>query len=391
MHCHQSPTSRFHRVLASCAFVLVLPAVTACGGRDVALDEEDHPIEPDVDVIDPGVSVVAEDQQDVIEVVVDEDHLVWRARPPETTLPTGPIYYPPSYVRGCRKDDCLSTTITYAIGVWVNVIVNDGTVYWASYNVTSPYGSILSCPATGCIDSPRTVLSGVSLGSIAIDEKHLYWASGSDSAVLRHSLAGESKVEAVALNLFAEHVIVDDTHVYWDEPLPAGRPPIEPTDRVLRRAPKTGHELPHTLVEDQARGALAIDDKFIYWTSARPYWTAARDGAIFRCPLSGCEGAPMLLIADQQTPTALVTDGRTMTWINVVGHARGDDVVRGSVLHCAVEACAATLQTWSTQTFRSDGISLAADGSDVYWIAIRSDEVDPAGAFFRGTIYRHAK
>jgi hypothetical protein len=99
----------------------------------------------------------------------------------------------------------------------------------------------------------------------------------------------------------------------------------------------------------------------------------------------------MLLIADQQTPTALVTDGRTMTWVNVVGSGRGVAVVRGSVLHCAVEACAATLQTWSTQTFRSGGISLAADESDVYWIAIRSDEIDPAGTFFRGTIYRHAK
>ena len=99
----------------------------------------------------------------------------------------------------------------------------------------------------------------------------------------------------------------------------------------------------------------------------------------------------MLLIADQQIPTALVTDGRTMTWVNVLGSGRGNSVVRGSVLHCAVEACAATLQTWSTQTFRFDGISLAADGSDVYWIAIKSDEFVPSGAFFRGTIYRHAK
>jgi hypothetical protein len=32
---------------------------------------------------------------------------------------------------------------------------------------------------------------------------------------------------------------------------------------VIRRATKTGDEPPVTLVEDQARGALAIDDKFI--------------------------------------------------------------------------------------------------------------------------------
>jgi hypothetical protein len=382
MHCHPSPMSRFHRAVASCAFVLALPAVMmACGGRDVALDE-DQPIEPDV--IEPGVSVVAEDQLDVAEVVVDEEHLVWRSR----SWVKYNADYRPSYVRGCRKDDCVPTTITYTFGeifatgeIFANVLVNDGTVYWKSREVTSTYPSIVSCPARGCIDSPRTVLSGMSLGSIAIDEKHIYWASTSDSAVLRHSIAGESKVEAVALNLLAGHVIVGDTHVYWDESLPVTPAP----ERVIRRAPKTGHELPHTLVEDQARGALAIDDKFIYWTADRA------GGAIFRCPLSGCEGAPTLLIADQQRPTALVTDGRTMTWVNVVGPGRGSDIVRGSVLHCDVEACAATLQTWSTQTFMYDGISLAADGSDVYWIAIRSDELVPSGAFFRGTIYRHAK
>jgi hypothetical protein len=60
--------------------------------------------------------------------------------------------------------------------------------------------------------------------SFAIDEKHIYWGSIFDSALLRHSLAGESKVEAVALNMFAEHLIVGDTHVYWDETLPAGLP-----------------------------------------------------------------------------------------------------------------------------------------------------------------------
>jgi hypothetical protein len=379
MHCHQSPMSRFHRAVASCAFVLALPAVmTACGGRDVALDQ---PMEPDV--IEPGVSVVAEDQLDAAEVVVDKDHLVWRGR-----SRVQDDAYQPSYVRGCRKDDCLRTTVTYTFGeifsigaIFANVVVNDGIVYWSSREVSSTRRSIVSCPATGCIDSPRTVVSRMSFNSIAIDEKHIYWASGSDTAVLRHSLAGESKVEAVALNLSAEHVIVGDTHVYWDELLTVASAPV----RLIRRAPKTGHELPHTLVEDQARGALAIDDKFIYWTTERA------GGAIFRCPLSGCEGAPMLLIADQQMPTALVTDGSTMTWVNVVGPGRGSDVVRASVLHCAVEACAATLQTWSTQTFRPDGISLAADGSDVYWIAIRADEIDPAGAFFRGTIYRHAK
>jgi hypothetical protein len=382
MHCRQTPMSRIQRAVASGAFVLVLPvAATGCGGRYVDLGEDkDHPIEPDV--LGPGVSVVAEDQQDAIEVVVDEEHLVWRSRLWDRRTAEGP-YQPsiqPSYVRGCLKDDCMSTTITYAFG-WIdsNVVANDGAVYWQSFVVPGPFNvSIFSCSTTGCIDSPRTVLSGMQVDSIAADEKHLYWRSRFDSAVLRRSLSGESKVEAVALNVLAEHVIVGDTHVYWDER--AGN------TRVIRRAPKAGDETPSTLVGDQAPGALAIDDKFVYWTAERA------DGAIFRCPLSGCEGAPTLLIADQQKPMALVTDGKTMTWVNVFewGFGRGPDQARGSVLHCDVEACAATLETWSTQTFTSTGISLAADGTDVYWIAIRPDDLDPTDPLLRRTIYRHA-
>jgi hypothetical protein len=379
----QSPMSRFHRAVASCAFVLALPAVmTACGGRNVVLDEEHYTIPPDV--IGPGVSVVAEDQQDAIEVAVDAERLVWRSR----KLEKANAGYRPSYVRGCRKDDCVSTTITYAHGeIDLNVVANQGNVYWwQRVQESSVDGSILTCPMTGCIDSPQTVLTNIGFGPMSVDEEYLYWGSGSDSAVLRYSLTRQSKVEVIALNLFASHVIAGDAHVYWDEPLPADRPHLEQTQRVIRRAPKTGDQPPQTLVEDQARGALVIDDKFVYWAVERP------DGAIFRCPLSGCEGAPMLLIADQQMPTALVTDGRTMTWVNVAGwgFGRGPDLVRGSVMHCNVEACAATLQTWSTQTFPSSGISLAADDSDVYWIATNSDEIDRTDTFARRTIYRHA-
>jgi hypothetical protein len=92
MHCHQSPMSRLHRAVASCAFVLALPAVmTACGGRDVVLDK-DKPIEPDV--IEPGVSVVAEDQQDAMESL--STRIIWfgvREAGKRPTLITGPATF----------------------------------------------------------------------------------------------------------------------------------------------------------------------------------------------------------------------------------------------------------------------------------------------------------
>jgi hypothetical protein len=65
--------------------------------------------------------------------------------------------------------------------------------------------------------------------------------------------------------------------------------------------------------------------------------------------------------------------------------------IRGAVRHCIIGQCAASLQTWATQTFAYDGMSMALDDSDLYWVAQGAEDPPNSRFYPQATIYRHPK
>jgi hypothetical protein len=259
-----------------------------------------------------------------------------------------------------------------------DVAVGGEHVYWTK-NVAEGGVSLFSCESLGCSAAPR-IIDGVATGSwYAADATHVYWGSGHDTAILRLPSVGGARVEAIALNQSAPgKIALTPTHVYW----------MNASDMLtwsLVRVAKGGGEPPTTLFTMPAPGALTVDDAFVYWTSS------VSNGAIFRCPLAGCDRGPAMLITQQSFPTELVTDGNIMVWINVLERVSAYRV-RGEVVRCRIEACAATLKTWSVQDFSTDGMSLAMDETDVYWVAQGREPLAMGTGFFPdAAIYRHSK
>jgi len=292
-----------------------------------------------------------------------------------------------SYVRSCEKNNCARTIVTYDVSnadlsgghalAFQELAVHGHHIYWTRY--TSGTGhSILSCPSAGCKRTGEndrhqrlSLDDGGRRNTRLLDDV----SRGRDGHAPLADRRGAS--QALALNeVRPDRILVDATHLYWIGHW--GLPNAE-----VRRVVKQGGEPPVSLVMGQNQAAmLALDSDFFHWANSYSV------GTISRCPLSGCAGAAPMLIADQAHAGTLVTDGKSIFWTNITGASTGDQG-RAAVLRCPVETCASATQTLAVQTFASDGLSMAIDQSDVYWVA--QGDRDPKGSFPHATIYRHAK
>lgn len=350
--------------------------LAACGARGVHLDgaATDAGANPNSspDAITPGVSIVIEDQNTAVKVAVDDTRVYWLSRQPNAR------------VRSCKKGDCAATVVTYdAVDLggpyrdFSELALYGDHVYWARLDEKGV--SILRCPSAGCDSAPQVVATDVGLTSIGVDESHVYWATLPVTAIVRRALTGAGASQTIAPNnALARPIAVDATHVYWIAG--AGM-----ANASVMRVAKEGNEPPVTLVTGQNQASwLALDAEFVYWTNS---FSA---GTISRCPLSGCVGAPTVIVAGQTNPTMLVTDGKSAFWMNVTGDKLAGETT-ATVMRCPIDACASALETLAVQTFAGDGLSMALDRTDVYWVAQGFEESFRSATFPRATIYRHPK
>ena len=374
----------------------MLPLATllqlGCSGKPGSADDSRRPRggpTPEVvpDTTAPGVSIVVEDEEMAIRIAVDDLRIYWMSMVP---TPTSPV----SRVRSCQKVDCPSTIVTYESTFDATLssllqeennalAVGGSNVAWTQPIRlpirVDPTVTILSCPSAGCGEAPTVIASNVALTALAIDETHAYWTSHQDTAILRRSLTGTGTTEAIALNEteFGQ-LRVNDTHAYWISPL--GRP-----NGVVKRVVKQGGQPVETLVTEQNQpSALALDSDFFYWSNSYSV------GTISRCPLTGCAGAPTVIVVDQDRPSPIVTDGKSIFWTKVAD-APSPNVMRVAVMRCPIDGCASGMETLATQTLPQMGMSMAIDDSDVYWVVPRYRPGDGGGRQAISTIYRHPK
>jgi hypothetical protein len=366
----------------------------ACGARVVDLDGDADAGRPvninsNPDAIAPGVSVFIEDQNTAMKIAVDDKRVYWLEG-------FGDFFLRPSAssFRSCLKSDCLSTITTYDSRMapgendppsyCVALAAANDNVYWArsAYVATEPFHSIQTCPSTGCVGAPRFTVRSIPRGDssssswMAADESHVYWTSPLDSAVFRLPLSGTGAPEAIAMNeTDPDQLVLSGSFAYWIER-------ANNADSTIKRVPKQGGEPAATLAMAQNQAtALSADAEFVYWANSYS------QGSILRCKVSGCPNGPEVLLANEPWPLALAQDGKSIFWISLLDAPRtANDRQRAAVKRCPIDGCAAAIEVLAVQTFHPLGMSMAVDGSDLYWVA---QGPSLGRSFPQATIYRH--
>jgi len=306
--------------------LIMLPVLAlACGSKSLDLQAAPHITSS----TDPTV-VGAIDEQ-VSRIAVDGERIYWMGSQGWFSTEG---FRGTTALRSCKKADCENSLVTYAselAGTQFGFAVQEGQIYWFDFRYPSsePLWSIFACDVAGCAAGTptRTTPSeldrygrAVAYGSDAIYASvHL---DGGDSTGLYRipfpGHTGPAKLITIATGDVLALGIHGD-YLYWVEG--AAVTPAPPPS-TLWRAHVSGNETPQTLAKNvQLAGygsgldpdyprVLAFDSSYIYWHQR------TLDGAIERCPLSGCAGAAEVVVAPIRSPLSVLVAGSKLYWIH---------------------------------------------------------------------------
>lgn len=195
-----------------------------------------------------------------------------------------------------------------------DIIVYDGAVYWRSGGgAPGAFSVVKRCAVTGCGGTP-TVLSpgGVQTGGgFWVDAAGFFWTDTTLGRVVQCPLTGCGAETVLASGL--------------DHP-----------------------------------SYLALDATSVYWT------IGGSSGSVWKCPRSGCVGAPTELAALQEKPVSLVVDGANLYWANIT---------TGSVVTCPIGGCGLPTVLGTTPGPQPYTYNIAVDATNVYWTGQNSGVV----------------
>ncbi len=284
-------------------FSLIPPMFAlACASKPVALDQA-------IIVASSDPTVVGTVHESVGQLVVDDERLYWNATPSRD----GYVDYGNWALRGCLKQDCAATVITYDAG-WSSEGLPFGVVgdqlYWFRFgtgNVIGPGVSdqyvienmtLVSRPVAG--GATRTLTDVDLLELVVFDTDGIYVSTQTGLYAIPFSQAAEPPQPIGAASVGTVTAIAaQGDYVYWTSGsiVPAVQ---QRTGASLCRTRKDGSGTPETLIgglELDSNVGLALDSSYVYWTQD------ALSGSVDRCPLAGCTGAPEVVTGPVRSPT----------------------------------------------------------------------------------------
>lgn len=216
-------------------------------------------------------------------------------------------------VTGCGSPTTLVANLQYPVSVR-----RDGThVFW----IDAYRAAVSRCALPSCSGGAVTIATGSpAWTALAMDEQTLYWLGAGNPpdysrALLMRAPKDQTDAgpEVLADNLPRPYrMVVRGPTLYMTL---AGAPPPDgglPTDgRVVKRALSSGLELPLATGQAQPAG-IALDATDVYWAT----WG---DGAIRRCAIAGCSGAPTTLATGQNQPMGPVVTDAAIYWTEYLG------------------------------------------------------------------------
>ncbi len=184
-------------------------------------------------------------------------------------------------------------------------------------------------------------------GPIYGDKSGVYWADHGDvarrsnAAVHRLDLAGHMTTLVASLR-GPIYLAIDDAYVYWTSAAPG----------EIMKVAKTGGDSVTVAFGQQLNGPLAVDDAYVYWTSPGER-SKFPEGLVMRVKKTG--GAPEVVARDPHGASTIAVDGAFVYWANADG------------VMAAPKQAAATAVPVSTQ---ASAKQLALDATAIYWTAI---------------------
>jgi hypothetical protein len=304
----------------------------ACQGKVVDLSNQ----------ADPDTDHLATTNDQVLQLAVDDQRLYWASF---TNLGNGAL------IRSCEKPACEKSQVAYARekdGGLTAFGVQSGQVFW--FRAVGSSWDLVACNVAGCQGEPRIVAelpssTEAGLREAVFDDRFAYYFGQSESLpngdmaspILRTPLSDQDgPASRIATAVSVVSLAVHDDYVYW-----LGFDPY--TGRAsnpgfVERVRKDGSAAPERLVSNlelvtiqsaqrSAHLGLAVDDNYFYWSRN------ALLGAILRCPLDGCTGAPDKVASPTRFPLGLFPDGPNLHW------TYRSDVSSYSIATCASSAC----------------------------------------------------
>jgi hypothetical protein len=275
----------------------------SCASKSLDLQATPH-VTPSKDP-----TVLGSIDEQVTNIAVDDERLYWMGSQGQFTGFGG------FSLRGCEKKNCASTLVTYDSGEAEpagSFGVENGQIYWFHFHSEepSPRWDLRGCDVSGCASAARMVVADIAWQNSPV-------AYSSDAVYLgltRIPLSGNAPALAIATVAASTDWImtigIQDDYLYWVEPSPG-------LTGTLRRAFTSGDSAPEDLAHDVEiapppyfRSELAFDSSYVYWTQG------TLKGAIERCPLAGCTGAPEVVAAPIRSPLTARIDGSKIYWLH---------------------------------------------------------------------------
>lgn len=314
----------------------------ACGNTTLDLGGPDEIKASD----DP--SVLGTIQEEVAQLAVDGDRLYWLGSgTTRTAYANGGGHEDKAFLgphpwalRGCDIANCAGSRVTYApdsVDPAAGFGVREGRLAWFHLldiagevgvgaisrlficDETSTRPNALAGRAYGQYQQNAQNLPKPSGRPLAVfDARSVYFIRDANDAgheIVSLPLDVDVSVPGVVVRPGAEvlEMAVNGDFLYWIQSTSDGA--------RVQRAPKDGTGPAEPLVDglriessttsDESSfpaGGLAFDSTYVYFAEN------AEDGAIKRCPLAGCAGAPEVIAEPVRSPRALLVDGSKIYW-----------------------------------------------------------------------------
>jgi hypothetical protein len=192
------------------------------------------------------------------------------------------------------------------------IAVDDSFVFW----ISSAGQRILRCPkgATNC--TPFVVLAPFEMSTLALDALNVYTIAGSSVlACPKTGCRNAPVVVASGIGSPYDIAVQGDTLFMLDYPPDPGSTSA-PTYAAVVKCPVTGCGSPPTVLAwDENPSGLATDGRYVYWISET---LAGQPTSIKRCAVCGCGGTPEVILPASAAVTTynVWTDGVHLFFID---------------------------------------------------------------------------
>jgi hypothetical protein len=229
--------------------------------------------------------------------------------------------------------------------------VGDGTVFWTTEGASPDYvGSVFALSLSDPTATPTVIATSQKYPrALTFADGALYWGSVGDGAIGKWTATTGSTFDVgVAPSGRPYNVVADSAHIYIA--MEVAQPDNMPPSGAVARCPLDGcRGAPEILTTDaKIIVGVAVDSSALFWS------VFSSDGAIYRLTLGS--SSPRAIAVGQASPTNVAAFGGFVYWVNAGS---------GTVARVSADAVGATPTILASNQPSPSGI--AVDDRGVYW------------------------